>query len=224
MDETIEWEPIPPRGKPMAGGPKPKGSVRMVVGNNRAEYVNVPACVYRSLAKHKKAGDMECLTKDELLGAIGRITAACARQRISQLVSRRDYSQLEARRRLREDGFSEDEVRAAVSHAVSIGLISNERFADAYIRGKVAAGWGMERIERELANRGIEARELDNWPYEYLDPDDEFERAMQVAQRKTVREPNAYAKLARFLVNRGFAYSIASNAAKETLEARAALP
>ncbi len=190
----------------------------MVVGDERAEYINVPACVSRSLSRHKKAGDMERLTKDEFLGAIDRITTVCARQRISQLVSRRDYSQLETSRRLRDDGFSEEEVQAAVEHASSIGLVSNERFADAFIRGKVFAGWGMQRIERELASRGIEARELKGWPYEYLDPDDEFERAMQIAQRKTVREPNAYAKLARFLMNRGFTYSIASSVAKEVLE------
>ncbi|MBR3226168.1 MAG: regulatory protein RecX [Atopobiaceae bacterium] len=217
MDEMVEWEVIPPRSRASVGGPKPMGSVRIAVKGGKAEYVNVPACVTRSLIRHKKSGDMEGLTKDELLSALDRITAICARQRISQLVARRDYSQLETLRRLKEDGFTDDEAQTAVGHAVNIGLVCDKRFADAYIRGKIFSGWGMERIERELAHRGIEARELEGWPYEYLDPDDEYDRAMQVARRKTVREPNAYAKLARFLVNRGFTYAIASSVAKEVL-------
>ena len=63
----------------------------------------------------------------------------------------------------------------------------------------------------------MDTERLPGWPYDYADPDDEFERAMGIASRKRVREPNAYAKLVRFLMGRGFSTDVSMRAAKQTL-------
>lgn len=180
--------------------------------------MSVPALVARSLARKRKAGDAKPQSERELMELINATKETAARERVCKLVERRDYSSKELYDRLVQDGFERSLARTAVDHGIRIGLVSDERFAGAYVRGKVSAGWGMDRIVRELARRGIDAKSLEGWPYEYLDPDEEFERALEVALRKHVRQPNAYAKMVRFLMGRGFSYRVATDVAKQTVE------
>lgn len=217
MDDEFLWEVVPPLRRAHMGSSKPKGSVRIVGQDGGVEYMAIPSSVCRKLLRKKKAGEISCNSREELLSIINELTKHTAKERVSQLIMRRDYAEKELLQRLADDGFSFDDAQEAVLYSSNIGLVSNKRFADAFVRGKVSAGWGIERIVRELARRGIDVNQLEGWPYEYLDPDEERSRALEIASRKNVREPNAYAKLVRFLMRRGFSYGVSTSVSRELL-------
>ena len=219
-DEGLLWEVIQPSGRAGMGSAKPQGCVRIKASDGSREYINIPASASRLLARRKKAGEVSCSSRGELMCVINDTLHRAAKERVAQLIMRRDYAEKEMFQRLVADGFSSQDANEAIEYAASIGLVSNKRFADAFVRGKVSAGWGIERIVRELSRRGIDVNDLDGWPYDYLDPDEERERAWDAASRKHVREPNAYAKLVRFLVGRGFSYGVSTSVAKDILNGK----
>ena len=76
----------------------------------------------------------------------------------------------------------------------------------------------MGRIARELSRYGIDTKDVRGWPYEYLDPEDELERALRVAQRKRVHGARTFEKLVRYLCNTGYTTGVATRAARMTLD------
>lgn len=215
MCDCVSWDVILPQRRTQMGASRPKGSIRILSKDKEAEYVSVPALVARSMARKRKAGELANVTKEDLFEALRNCSISCAKTRIASLVARRDYSRQEVGMRLGNDGFEQDIVSEALLWAVDVSLVSDKRFADSFVRAKISAGWGIGRIERELQNRGVDAGALEGWPHEYLDPDDEYDRALQIAMRKRVKEPNAYAKMVRFVVSRGFSYGIATRVASQ---------
>ncbi len=199
------------------GASRPKGSIRILSESGNVEYASVPALVARSMARKKKAGELVDVSREDLLLALRNCALSCAKNRIARLATRRDYSSREVHTRLANDGFEEDIANEALLWATEVSLVSDKRFADCFVRSKISAGWGINRIERELQNKGVDTRSLDGWPHEYLDPDNEYERALEIALRKHVREPNAYAKIVRFVAGRGFSYGIATRVASQVL-------
>ena len=83
-------------------------------------------------------------------------------------------------------------------------------------RSKAAAGWGRIKIERELARRGVDATQLEGWPFGYLE-EDESETAFALASRRRLSGKNDFQKLVRFLCGRGFPMGVAMDAAKRVL-------
>lgn len=221
MEGQISWEVYQAdRKRAYNNGSKaPMASVHVFRDNGSSQFLEIPGPVGRKLAAIKKNDEAHPTTMQELQELIDNCTRHVAWTQLLNLLSRRDYTELESRQRLCSQGFSASVANDAVRGGVECGLVSNKRFAESYIRSKVSAGWGLERISRELRSRGIDVCDLDGWPYEYADPEQEYERAVQIASKKTVREPNRYAKLVRFLLGRGFSYGVSSDAAKLVLEA-----
>lgn len=184
----------------------------------------VPPSVARMLLRSYCDDDTRPRSRCEALQIVVRVSSHMARQRIAQLEQRRDHSCHEVRSRLTQEGFGQPQIEEALQAAVACGLVSDERFAQSFIRSKMRSGWGMQRIEHELSLRGVDAHDVAGWPYEYADPQDEYARALDVASRKRVSEPHAYAKLARFLVGRGFSYDVSARAAKQALHSYGPAP
>lgn len=218
MKDGFAWEVYQAdRRRARTGAPLPCASIHVTTQDGESEFIEVPAAVGRRLASQKQKGTAHVSCKDELLTLVASCNRAVAWEQLVKLFDRRDYAERECVRKLVHAGFDHALAHETVQRGVACGLVSNARYADAFVRSKVAAGWGMERIRRELSNRGVQVSDLSGWPYEYLDPDDELERARNVASKKTVREPNAYAKLVRFLMGRGFSYGVATQAAKDSM-------
>ncbi len=180
----------------------------------------VPVRVGRLLDAKLQSGEVRPQTRGELRQMTGELCRSCAVARIERLVNQRDYSAEELRRKLRLDGYAQTTVDACVERAQETHLVDDGRYAEVFVRTKVASGWGISRIERELSNRGIKVEDISGWPYDFLDPEEEFDRAVEVASRRRVREPHAYEKLVRFLSGRGFAGSVAHGAARTVLAQR----
>lgn len=71
------------------------------------------------------------------------------------ILARREHSTLELKRKLdKRFGFS-DLTRQVLEQLSDDRLLSDERFAESYIRYRSGAGFGPQRIARELGERGV---------------------------------------------------------------------
>ena len=137
-------------------------------------------------------------------------------ERALRCLALREHSRLELARKL--DGLgSQDEVNAELDRLVELGLLSDARFADAYVRAK-AARFGASRLKSELARRGV-AAELIGSALDVASGDAEPERARAVLRRKFDTPPadaREWARQARFLQGRGFSTEIIRSVLKES--------
>jgi len=123
-----------------------------------------------------------------------------------KLLSRREHSVLEIRNKLQQRNFETKEIEQALVELQQGGWLSDERFAEAYIRMRQQKGFGPLRIAIELNERGIEDAIIDAC----LHADDESWRQTLKQQYrkkyrgKAVEDYNDKAKRMRFLQYRGF--------------------
>lgn len=207
MSDPRPWEVLLPEGAARTRG---RAHVLLRFPEGGEEDLAVPVTVGRRLAAGRVPG-----CRAEALALVRSAEEACARERVEELLGRRDYASRELAERLERDGFSADVVRERVGRAVASGLVDDARYAGAFARAKTLAGWGRLRIERELERRGVSPRDLAGWPEEFLGEGDERERALAAASRRRLTGRNDVARIARFLAGRGFAPSLALDVARE---------
>ena len=130
---------------------------------------------------------------------------ACARVAL-ELLARREHSRRELTRKLAARGFTADVVAAVLDDLERSGALAEARFADSFVRSRIAKGQGPQRIRAELAQRGIDAEAADQVlrgaDVDWLDTI----RAVR-AKRFGPQPPSDYeerARQARFLQYRGF--------------------
>ena len=221
----VSWEAFPAdRRSSGIGGSKPMGMVCAYVRDDNSDertrkIIDVPSDVAKRLASLRKGQPEDSVTRyDELKELVLQTKRQVAKERILRLVNRRDYSRFELEERLSRDGFERDVCVGVLDELADCGIVSDARFAEIYVRSKMSAGWGAERIVRELEKRGIDVNDLDGWPYEFFDPADEFGRAVAVAQKKcSGSRILSYQQVVRFLMGRGFSCNVACGAAKEVV-------
>lgn len=143
-----------------------------------------------------------------------------AMEKINSLVSIRERTVKETRERLEKYGFNEEEVQDAVETALRVGLINEERFTRAYIRGKSNAGWGRKKIVYRLHMSGINDELINICEDEFPSSNQEYESALHEIKKRPSRSSNPYAAYMRRLVGRGFSHEIASRAVKDYLSSQ----
>lgn len=79
-----------------------------------------------------------------------------AKQLAVKLLARREHSETEIRQKLQQRDFSPTEISEAIVELRKGGWLSDERFAEAYIRSRRLKGFGPVRIAMELKERGVE--------------------------------------------------------------------
>ena len=134
------------------------------------------------------------------------------RKKAMDLLARREHSVAELQRKLRthvarrgeaEDAEVIDEV---LEQLQADGLLSDARFTEAFVRYRAGNGYGPQRIQAELRERGVSEK----MAADYLDAGDPewFERARGVRRKRFGdNAPSDFkerARQARFLVYRGF--------------------
>ncbi|MDD3353053.1 recombination regulator RecX [Zoogloea sp.] len=130
-------------------------------------------------------------------------------------LAQREHSRGELARKL--NGLGEpDEIQAELDRLVELGLLSDARFADAYVRSK-ASRFGTARLKQELSRRGI-ASDLICEAIGDNTGKDELTRAREICRRKFATPPaeaREWARQARFLQGRGFSSEIIRRVLKE---------
>jgi len=71
-------------------------------------------------------------------------------------LARREHSAFELRQKLKRSGIETELASRVVSDLERQGLVSDQRFAEAFIRYRSGKGHGPQRIEMELNEKGID--------------------------------------------------------------------
>ena len=136
--------------------------------------------------------------------ADGKRARRSARAVAMDLLARREHSETELRTKLTARDFTSDEIDATLAGLARDGLLSNERFTEAFIAARTRRGQGPVRIRVELEARGIGAALIGAG----LEDIDWFALAREARHRKFgPGAPADYAeraRQARFLQYRGF--------------------
>ena len=74
-----------------------------------------------------------------------------------RLLARREHSALELRHKLAARRFGDELIDPLLAELGERGLLSDRRFADAYVRARFERGFGPLRIQSELQERGVPA-------------------------------------------------------------------
>ena len=77
------------------------------------------------------------------------------RDKAIELLARREHSRYELHHKLRSREFPSDEIEVCLEQLEQEKLLSDERFAEAYVRMRGRNGFGPVRIRCELNGRGI---------------------------------------------------------------------
>jgi len=144
--------------------------------------------------------------------------AAAAREAAVRLLARREHSARELQRKLAERGFESAAVAEALEGLAADGLLSDERFAEAFVGSRIERGSGPRRIQAELRERGI----TDELIARHVDFSDRQwrERAARVRRKRfgpaLPGELRERSRQARFLQYRGFTAEQARAALNDT--------
>lgn len=137
------------------------------------------------------------------------------RARALRHLARRDHSRVELAQKLAAHGTAA-EIEEVLDRVAELGLLSDRRFAEAWVRSK-AARFGATRLRGELLRRGVD-RELVDAALETECLESELDRARAVLRGRFAAPPadaREWARQARFLQTRGFAVDLIRKLLKE---------
>lgn len=148
---------------------------------------------------------------DELLASLGEHEPRLARERALQLLGYRERSRFELRQRLLDNGYPTEVVEPILDRFCEVELVDDRRFASAWVRSRVSAGYGRRRIARELADKGV-ADETAEFALAEEILEDELSRAVESLRGRRPRDGKDRERLVRRLVSRGFELRVALDA------------
>lgn len=123
------------------------------------------------------------------------------------LLSRREHSSIELKRKLIQRGFDPDEVEAALSRLQQAGLQDDSRFAESLVRSRAGSGRGPMHLRAELAQHGVKGEQSSALLEDVAEQTSWTERALELARRRFpngVSDVRERRRLADLLVRRGF--------------------
>ncbi len=129
-----------------------------------------------------------------------------ARETAVRLLARREHSTDELRRKLKRRGYGQATIDEVVSRLSTAESVSDERFAESFVRVRSERGQGPLRIRADLRNRGVPDVLVD----EVLTTTSEFwlERANRARVKRfgdvAPATRDDWNRQARFLAQRGF--------------------
>ena len=133
---------------------------------------------------------------------------------------RRERTIAELHAWLLERGVAEDVAGEAVADLVEIGELDDERFAFAFAGDKrELAGWGRERIEATLLDRGIDRTLAERASTESHDAEVERATALARSRGEDLEDERARARVLSFLTRRGYEYEMAHDAIRRAARA-----
>lgn len=133
-----------------------------------------------------------------------------AMDKVRALVNVRERSLLEIRKRLERANFTLEEIKDAIETSLRCNLVSNRRFASAYIRGKTHLGWGKSKIIQNLQKEGISEEDILACSDDFPSQEDEYQRAFQILAKRPSNAKNKYQSYLRRLISKGYTFDMAN--------------
>ena len=134
-----------------------------------------------------------------------------------RILTRRDHSRYELVRKLKQRGFSIEDIDDAVADCERLDYINDERTVKVYIRQLKRKGYGKKRIQLELNKKGLKGDRILGILDQNVSEADEREGAARILNKnikRFEREKDRLKrrdKIYRFLHARGFAQSVISH-------------
>ena len=131
-----------------------------------------------------------------------------------RILTPRDHSKYELVRKLKQRGFSREDIDDAIASCERFDYINDERTAQVYIRQLKRKGYGKKRIQLELNKKGLEGTRIQGILDESVSGADEREGAERIIKKnikRFEREKDALKrrdKIYRFLHSRGFSQGV----------------
>jgi len=131
-----------------------------------------------------------------------------------RILTPRDHSRYELVQKLKQRGFSREDIDAAISSCERFDYINDERTAQIYIRQLKRKGYGKKRIQLELNKKGLKGTRIQGVLDQSVSENDEREGADRLVKKnikRFEREKDALKrrdKIYRFLHARGFSQGI----------------
>jgi len=124
-------------------------------------------------------------------------------------LARREHGRAELQRKLAAKGFDDDAIREALAQASREGWLNERRFAESFLRARLARGETPWLAAQRARERGVEGAALDAALAEVeaaFDADAACRAliARRDPHRLRHRDERAWQRLARFLRNKGF--------------------
>ncbi len=141
-----------------------------------------------------------------LLLGLGNDALADVRSKVIRALARREHSRYELRVKMLLKSFDSDVIELVLDELESEGLVSDERFAEAYCYYRKSRGFGPVRVISELKERQVAEILVD----EFVDSNEQswFESAVCQREKKfgvnRVDDFAQKAKQMRFLLQKGF--------------------
>jgi regulatory protein len=152
---------------------------------------------------------------EELDRWLDRLEEDALWERVVALASARERSAAGVQAKLEAEGFAPAACERAVRRAQRSGIVDDARYAAAFVRSKLRAGWGRAKIEGVLRREGVDLAFVEGYPEELFTADDEEARARALLAHRAVPAKDPVNKLVRHLVGRGFSTGVAFKAARE---------
>lgn len=150
-----------------------------------------------------------------VLDQIEEYEPAAARERALRLINYRERSRRELVDKLLADGYSQALADSVADRMVELQFVDDKRYAESVVRSKRSAGWGMRRIERTLADAGVDAETV--FDVSVQPEGSEYERALREARRKPAKDARDVQRVAGRLARKGFGFEIAFSAARASM-------
>ena len=137
-----------------------------------------------------------------------------------RILTRRDHSRHELVLKLKQRGFSSEDIDHAVSACEEYDYINDRRTAKVYIRQLKRKGYGKKRIQLELKKKGLRGDRILNILDQSVSETDESEGAKRILTKnlkRFEREKDVQKrrdKIYRFLQSRGFSREVISKTIK----------
>ncbi|CAN5352703.1 recombination regulator RecX [soil metagenome] len=121
------------------------------------------------------------------------------------LLARREHSLVELRKKLLARGFEPSVVNVSLRSLESDGLVSDARFAESFVRSRIARGQGPVRIRLALRERGVPEDDIeDQLAACGVDWNELADRVRRKRFGPPPEDVRARSRQARFLQYRGF--------------------
>lgn len=126
---------------------------------------------------------------------------------------RRERTVAELRAWLRERGIDDEVVELALAELIDLGELDDERFAFAFAEDKRdLAGWGAERIEAALIDRGLDRGLVDRACTERREAQLDRAAAQLRSRGESLEGDRQRARALSYLTRRGYEYELAYDA------------
>lgn len=110
----------------------------------------------KSVVTELALADGDSVDSEVVLAALAGAEYPHAMERALRLLGYRERSRSEVLRRLADDGYPSDVALAVAARLVELELLDDSRFASVFTRTRFMAGYGPDRVRRELLGKGVD--------------------------------------------------------------------